>query len=81
MKISAVEKAIRKALRDEEHCFKVLWRMSQGNLDRAREIVKSLVPHYTASHEALNATEQDFNMSFDIVCGELNDGIEVEWAS
>ncbi len=78
---TSLDKAMRAALRDEEHCFKVLWRMSQGNLDRARQIVKSLVPHYTRCPEALNPSERDFNMSFDIVCGELNDGIEVEWTS
>lgn len=76
-----LEKAIKKALNDGETSFKVLWRMSQGNLDKAREIVRSLVPHYTTNEFVLNAPDKDFNEAFDIILGEINGGIEVEWLS
>ena len=71
---------IRKSVKTE-HGIEILWRMSGGNLDKSRLIVKSLLPHYSEDKEVIGAPDKEFNEAFDFALGELNGGTEIEWLS
>lgn len=51
----------------------VLWRMTSGNKDRAYEIIREHAAHYGMTDLT--------DLEIDTALGELNDGIEMEWAS
>ncbi len=52
--------------------------MSGGNLEKARTIIKDVLPHYYAQ----TWTEKDFDYEFDMACADLyGGGCEIEWIS
>jgi hypothetical protein len=61
--------------------FEALFRMSCGDRERARDILKKvLTSHYTNVENRVKS--EHFNSAFDCVLAELfNDGIEIEWIS
>lgn len=57
----------------DEICLRTLWRQTSGNRDRAINILREYLTHYGID----NLTD----FEFDCVCGEMNNGLEVEWKS
>lgn len=60
---------------DEWALSKSLWRLAHGNKDTAYKIIRDSAPHYGIT------AEQCSEILIEVALGELNGGVEVEWAS
>ena len=71
--MTRIEKLRKVTFDNDIMAVETLWRMSQGNHDAAYGIVREHAKHYGLTDLT------DFEI--DIAIGEINDGIEMEWAS
>jgi hypothetical protein len=72
--MTAITEKLKKAVFNNDiDRVEVLWRMTSGNRDKAYQIIRDTAKHYHMTDLT--------DLEIDIALGEMNDGIEMEWAS